>query len=385
MLHSMIQSMMKRIIQKKGYTDRYLIRKGRNCMNIGGEVEKRKYLPSAEVAMFCEQIALILKSGIPLYDGVEALSNNYKDSKYSHIFEEIYNTVRETGSLYQAVKKVAIFPVYMVNMINIGEQAGKLDTIMEGLADYYEAEDRIKSTIKNAVIYPSILVMMMAAVIAVLVIKVLPIFNQVFRQLGADLPSTSLVIMSFGTAVGKGVLIVIGLLLGLILILAFLLNTRYQTRVLYGLVRVLPFLERLSEKIAVQRFSSVISMLMESGFPIGEAMKLVPDIILNKKIKNKIHRCNEDMDNQVPIAKAMVDVELFDKIHNKMVQIGFMSGQLDKVMKKLSVIYEEETEIGINKMLSFIEPTLVAILSIVIGAILLAVMLPMISIMSSIG
>lgn len=354
-------------------------------MSRSGEVEKRRYLPSAEVAMFCEQIALILKSGIPLYDGVEALSNNYKDSKYSHIFEEIYDTVRETGSLYQAVKKVAIFPIYMVNMVNIGEQVGKLDPIMEGLADYYETEDRIKITIKNAVIYPSVLVMMMAAVIAVLVIKVLPIFNQVFRQLGADLPATSLIIMNFGTIVGKGVLIVIGLLLGLIMILIFLLNSRYQTKVLEGLVRILPFLERLSEKISIQRFSSVISMLMESGFPIGEAMKLVPDIILNKKVKNKIHRCNENMDNHVPIAKSIADVELYDKIHNKMIQIGFISGQLDKVMKKLSIIYEEEAEIGINKMISFIEPTLVAILSIVIGAILLAVMLPMISIMSSIG
>ena len=156
---------------------------------------KSSVLPADETAMFCTQIALVLKSGISLADGTEAIYSSCENGPGKKYFEEISTAVTQTGSLYEAVKQVGIFPSYMVEMTGIGERAGKLDDVMEALGLYYEREHNIKKSIKNAVLYPSVLLMMLAIVIAVLVIGVLPIFSNVFESLGIQPDSSAGIMM----------------------------------------------------------------------------------------------------------------------------------------------------------------------------------------------
>ena len=148
---------------------------------------RQKGLPAMEVSLFCQQTAMLLKSGIPLYDGMEVLYENYQGTEYKAIFEQLYKSVQQGEMLYESVKEAEIFPDYMVYMLQVGEKTGKLDEVLEMLGDYYEREDKIEASIRSAVVYPLALVTMMAVVVSVLVIKVLPIFTDVFQSLGLEL------------------------------------------------------------------------------------------------------------------------------------------------------------------------------------------------------
>lgn len=345
---------------------------------------KIKTLAAADISLFCAQVALILKSGIPLYDGISALCESGADDESRAVFRQIDETVKATGSLYEALKDVKIFPGYMVNMIHIGEKSGKLEDVMESLSRYYDSEDKLKKSIKSAVLYPAILLVMMVVVIAVLVVKVLPIFDQVFRTLGTE-ASPSATIMNIGIIAGQVALILV--LAVLVVVLAMFLYSRTKS----GSVRFAGFSSRffltrkLSEKIAAGRFASATAMMLSSGYDMDQALELIPDIIDNPVVVQKVERCKELLGEGTSFADAVVRAGIFSGVYAKMIGIGFQTGALDTVMRKLAAIYEDEIDDTVSKMVSVIEPTIVAVLSVIIGIILLAVMLPLMGIMSSIG
>ena len=344
---------------------------------------RKKYLPPDEIAMFCEQVALILKSGIPLHDGVEALCDNYKDTKYGDMFKQLDATVKETGSLGEAVAAVGIFPPYMVNTVKIGERAGTADAVMEALALYYAREGQMKRAVKNAITYPLVLIAMMALVIAVLVAKVLPIFTQVFANLGTNMSDSSVAIMNFGLAAGQTVLILVGAVIVIAAVMFILFKTTMHDKIMDFVCKIFPPVADIRAKTAAGRFASVMSMMVSSGFPLEEALRLIPAVLSDEMAKRKVAKCSEMMENGESFPAAVEACGIFAGIHNKMIRVGFMSGQMDNVMSKLAGIYEEEIDDSIRRMVSLIEPTLVAVLSVIIGAVLLAVMLPLASIMSS--
>ncbi len=150
---------------------------------------KKRALDSAELSSFCSQVALILSAGLPLYDGMETLAETTKGSEYADLYESASKAVTETGSLYQALQRDESWPTYLVEMVGIGEQTGQLEKVMNGLADYYAREDRIRSSIIGAVTYPLVLGVMLVLIIAIMLWKVLPVFQRVLNSMGAEPPS----------------------------------------------------------------------------------------------------------------------------------------------------------------------------------------------------
>ena len=150
------------------------------------------------------------------------------------------------------------------------------------------------------------------------------------------------------------------------------------------LSKVFPPVKRLADCLVAGRFSYNMAMMLESGYPLEQALPLIADVMDDPKGREKITRCEELMAQGKSFAEAITSVGMFDPLHNKMIQIGFLTGQTDSVMSKLAEIYQEQMDTDISRLVSMIEPSMVVILSVIIGAILLAVMLPMVSIMSSI-
>ncbi|WP_052446670.1 type II secretion system F family protein [Candidatus Soleaferrea massiliensis] len=349
------------------------------------ENEKTRTLPAGETALFCAQISLILKSGIPLYDGISTLCESGEDAKARKVFEQITHTVEKTASLYEAVKEAGVFPSYMVNMVRIGEKVGKLDDVMESLYQYYEREAKTKKSIKNAILYPTVLILMMAVVIAILVVQVMPIFTQVFQNLGAEMSAAGTMVMQFGLMAGRIALVLIALIVAVLLVLFIVSRTKSGSVKLERFSGWFPLTKKLSRKISSARFASVLAMMLSSGYHLEEALELAPGIVSDPATRDKIRECQELMDKGVSFPEALVRIKMFSGVYNKMIRVGFQAGQLDTVMNKLTDIYEEEVDDSISRLVSIIEPTMVAILSVVIGVILLSVMLPLAGIMSSIG
>ena len=345
----------------------------------------KKRIPADELSLLCEQLGMILSSGLPLHDGVEALCDNYKDTRYAEAFAQLNDTVLASGSLYLAVKEAGVFPDYMVEMTQIGEKTGELDSVMKQLAVYYQREAKIRRATTSAVSYPLVLVLMMAALIAVLVARVLPIFENVFRSMGLSMDSASNPLMAVGIGVGKAVLIAAGVAVLLVLAFVLIIRSGRASGAKNWLFHVIAPLSRLRQKMCASRFAAAMAMMLQSGYPLDESMELIAGMLGDPYISQKVQQCRQCMTEGTTFPEAVEKIGLFEKLHCRMIRVGFQAGKTDTVMFKLAAIYEEEMDDAIDRVVSVIEPSLVALMSIIIGAILLSVMLPLLSLMSGIA
>lgn len=337
-------------------------------------------LTAEELSMICEQLAMILRAGLPMHDGVEALCENEHGTRYESHFATLNTTVLETGSLYEGLKAAAIFPDYMMEMARIGERTGELDNVMAELSLYYEREARNRHAIHNAVVYPLLLIGMMAILIAVLLLQVFPIFEDVFRGLGVKTASS--LWMALGISVSRGALIVAGALIVLVLAALALLKSDTTGKVRRVLFHVLRPLARLERELFAGRFAATVAMMLRSGYPLDESLTLIESLFDDPTVRVKVKQCRTMMDEGAAFPDAVEKIGLFDKLHCRMLSVGFRSGQTDRVLGKLAQVYQEQSEDQISHLVSVIEPSLVALMSVIIGAILLSVMLPLLSIMN---
>lgn len=344
-----------------------------------GNKPRRTRLEADELSILCEQIALILRSGLPLHDGMEALCENYRQTRFAERFDALNQAVLATGSLYGGIVEAGIFPKYMSEMAHIGERTGELDTVMIGLSLYYQREAKIRRAIVNAVTYPLILVAIMAVLIAVLITRVLPIFEDVFRSMGIDAAANPW--MSTGVSVGKGVLLLAGVLIIFLLFTLLLMRIDRTGRVRALVYRRFTPLRRIGNQISAERFASVMAMMLKSGFPLDESLKLVSGVIGEEDVARKVDECRVQMESGLSFPDAVEKLGIFETLHCRMIRVGFYAGQTDSVLKKLAGIYEDEVDDAITHTVSIIEPTLVALMSVIIGAVLLSIMLPLLSLM----
>lgn len=351
-------------------------------------MKKKKFLSNGELSVFCEQMSMILKSGLTPAAGIELLLEDADNSGAREILKIILEKCNEGESFHDAIKAPGVFPLYAVNMIHIGNIAGTLDETFDALAYHYSREENIYESIKSAVTYPFLMICMMLVVIAVLIVKVLPIFRQVFQMLGTDLNSISLGLLSLGDTIRNYSYIFI-LLLFVGIVLFF-----YITRSGRGRRKAYTFLSRFFvtsgffAKLSAARFASGMATTLRAGLDTTESMELVYPLIQDGKIKDKIKQCQKLVEGDgesIPMSftNAVVETGIFSNLNAKLLSIGTATGSPEKVLKKIAENYDNEIDKELNRIISILEPSLVIILSIIVSLILLSVMLPLIGIMAS--
>ena len=346
---------------------------------------EQRPLSSNELSTFCAQISMILQAGISLQEGVSILMEDAAGQEGQAVYHAILSHLELGAPLHAALKETGCFPHYLVHMTEIGERSGKLEQVMHSLGAYYKREQAVASSIRSAVSYPLIMIGMMLLVIAVLIIKVLPIFDSVFAQLGGEMSPLSKALMSLGVAVGSYSW-VFAALFALAAIGFFALRQSASLRAkLERLASRMPLTKGLYAKIASGRFASAMSLMLSSGLDMDESLDMVYRLIDNEYLRHKLTLCRDFIAQGASLPEALSRAEIFSGIYARMVSVGFKTGAGDSVMQDLAERYEQETDAQIGKLISVLEPTLVAILSIVVGMILLSVMLPLLGIMSSIG
>lgn len=346
---------------------------------------KIKKLNSEELAYFCNQLVLVLKSGINLNDGLIMMLDDTKDPLSEKLLKQLSEAVSDQKSLYTALSETDAFSEYFISMVKIGEMSGHLEKVLEGLSVHYLREANLKSSVKSAVLHPVLLLIIMSAVVAVLLIKVLPIFKDVFMQISSQLGDTSSSAIEFASDIGKVVLIVVGVIILLIFALYFISFSQKGKKFLYSFFSKLFFFRNLTEKMSISRFSSAMYLLLSSGFDSSEALDLGSNVIDNPAVKSKITACQEKVKNREAFAIAICETELFPPLYSQMIRISYKSGMLDSVWGQISEKYDNDVNESLNNMVSFIEPLLVGALTVIIGVILVSVLLPLLTVMSSIG
>ena len=339
-------------------------------------------LTMSEKYMFCNQMAMILESGFSLNQGVTMVYEEMDDKNIKGVLQEVAKYLDEQVSFSEAIDLTKAFDDYMVNLVKVGETSGNLDDVMQSLSEYYARIDDITNKLKQALTYPIILIILMVVVVGIIVIKVLPIFKDVLNGLGSDLSSYANSFMEFGQIFSL-ICFAVLLVLVIVIIAGYLYQRVTHVNVLSNVVQKSFLTRKLSRALNKAQITYALSLFISSGYDLQEAMKFVPKLVDDKQLRANLEKCNEDLINGDSFVEVIKKYQIYQGMQLNMIQVGFKTGQVDIIMKQLSNSFQEEVSRAIDQFLNIIEPTIVTLLSLVVGIVLMSVMLPLISIMSS--
>lgn len=339
-------------------------------------------LTMSEKYMFCNQMAMILESGFSLNQGVTMVYEEMDDKNIKGVLQEVAKYLDEQVSFSEAIDLTKAFDDYMVNLVKVGETSGNLDDVMQSLSEYYARIDDITNKLKQALTYPIILIIMMVVVVGIIVFKVLPIFKDVLNGLGSDLSSYANSFMEFGQIFSL-ICFAVLLVLVIVIIAGYLYQRITHVNVLSSVVQKSFLKRKLSRALNKAQITYALSLFISSGYDLQEAMKFVPKLVDDKQLRANLEKCNEDLINGDSFVEVIKKYQIYQGMQLNMIQVGFKTGQVDIIMKQLSNSFQEEVSRAIDQFLNIIEPTIVTLLSLVVGIVLMSVMLPLISIMSS--
>lgn len=346
---------------------------------------KLKVFNNEEMMLFCDQMAMILQAGITPHEGLMDMLEDTSNKEGQEILQLMIDKCEIGASFYDAISGTGVFPKYALDMINIGEKSGNLEEVMRSLAFHYRREENIKQEIKNAVTYPFIIVLMMLVVILVLVVKVLPVFNQVFIQLGSRMTGFSSLMLGVGVNISNYSTLFIGIIILLIGIYMYMTVNPQGIAMRAKIFSRFPLTKGIYEKIAAGRFAAGMSLAMYAGLDMDEGMGMMEELVDNPVFLEKIQDCREISAEGKTFADALSMSEIFPAKYSRMISVGYKTGSTEKALEKVANIYEEEVDSMMSRIISILEPTLVIVLSVIVCLILLSVMLPLMAIMSGIG
>lgn len=347
--------------------------------------QKVRPLNNQEIANFCNQYSMLLKSGIAPTEAADILLSDTKDPSARIILNDIQKVLHTGERFHIAVSMSNAFPPYVISMIRIGEESGNLDEVLDSLANFYEKEDALAESFRSAIAYPMIMIMMIFVIILVLITKVMPIFSQVFAQLGTSMNSFSQTLLNIGNIMNNWAFLLILILAILCSFFIYTTQTRHGHQLLSRISEHIRPLRSLYQDIAVSRFANGMALAIASGLDTYTSLNLLKNIVENRIVAEKIDICKEQIKKGDSFPEALKTAEIFSHVYTRMVLVGFRSGSMDKVLLQIAGRYEQHVNRKISTTLSVLEPTLVIILSVIVGLILLSVILPLMGIMSSIG
>ena len=347
---------------------------------------KKKTLSNEYVSSFCLEMSLLLHAGIGTEDGLYLLSEDESDKKNKKMLTDMAELLSEGTPFSEAIRQSGRFPAYVGDMIETGEQSGRLEQSFQSLSSYYDRQMQLSNQIRSALLYPLILMILMLVIIVVLLVKVLPIFNQVYEQLGGTMSGTARMLLQLGNTIGDLMPVLCGIL-GVIAVVAIIVSCSSQIR-----GALLQFYKRIfgnhgiTRKLAEARFTSAMAMGMLSGLNTVEAFRTAMLFQgSNARTKKRFEKCLEMLEMGEPMADAFKQNEILEATYCRILDLGAKSGTSDTAMEEIARRMDDSVQAELERKVGKIEPTIVVITSLLVGVILIAVMLPLINIMSSIG
>ena len=339
-------------------------------------------LHNTELSEFCEQTALLLRSGASPLECVSLIRDDLGDAGLKEALAPACGGLEMGMPLFESLERTGLFPSYFLRMVQIGENSGRTDEVLASLADYYRREEEISQSVRRAVTYPLVMILLMLGVVLVLVIKVLPIFNDVLSQLGTGLTRFSRGLMDFGQAVSSWAAVLLALAGVLLLAGLFLFRSARGRALRTKLASKLVFTRGVSEKVAAGRFAFVMSVALSSGLDTDRSLEFAAGVTEDPRIRGRIEACRTSVAAGESFPRALSECGVFPGVYARMASAAFRAGSLDSAMHTISDRCQEEADQKIDRAVSLVEPTLVAVLSVLVGAILLSVILPLMGVMS---
>lgn len=339
-------------------------------------------LNNRELFQFCEQFSIILRSGMSAIEGLAILNDDSQTERGKEILTFLYKDMEESGSLAHAMEQSGAFPASAAAYVRTGEETGCLDEVMKGLSAFYAKEIQITDQIQSAVAYPLVMLGMMTAVIVILLVKVLPVFRQVFRQLGLEMSGISGALLGIGETLSHystAFLVLLAAMIGFILFLV--LHPKGQ-ELIRKIVCRFPGTKEIPVNLDYSRLCQCISLGIRSGLSPELCVELAGAVVTQTEIREKLASIQKQLAEGYGFTEAITESGLFKAMELRLISLGFQAGASDEVMEKLAEQYEEKSTDSVSHIVSILEPTIVIVLSILVGLVLLSVMMPLLGLLS---
>lgn len=335
-------------------------------------------ISAKDIAIFSRQIATMMKSGVPLVQSFEIIAGGQQNPRMKEMLEDIKTNIESGSTLHEALAKhPAQFDELYQNLVRAGEGAGVLDTVLDTVATYKENTEALKAKIKKALLYPMIVIAVALLVSAVLLIFVVPQFQQVFKNFGADLPAFTQMLVDASEFMIAYWWLVLGILVGGIVALIQARKRSFAVaRFLDRLLLKLPVVGQILHNSAIARFARTLATTFKAGVPLVEAMETVAGATGNIVYTEAVNRIRQDVSVGYQLNIAMRQVNLFPHMVVQMTAIGEESGALDTMLFKIAEFYEREVNDAVDSLSSMLEPFVMVIIGVLVGSMVIGMYLP---------
>lgn len=347
---------------------------------------KDKKLDHQTIAIFTRQLALVLDSDLPVQSGLEVIQSKSKNIQLIQMIDDVQGQLKEGYGLSESLLKYEhLLTPFVTNMIQLGEKSGALVGVLNQIADTLEKEIEMKSKVRAALTYPIVLSILMLGVIVLLVVKVFPTFSDILESLGGEMPFFTEVMMSVSNFFSHNIWIILGVLLILFFTYGFYKNTEKGRLNIDQMKFHTPIHKDIVAAVIGTKFSRNLAILIRSGFSFSISMNMLKPIMNNTYMETLLDQAAQKLKDGAQMSEVIQDFNIFPGVMIRLFSVAEQTGHMDKMLEKIALEMENEADARLHNISSVIEPLLIIILSVLIGAILVSVILPIINILNAIG
>ena len=348
------------------------IKKQAQAFKKGGKVK------AEDIAVFSRQLATMLAAGIPLVQAFEIVGNGNDKPAMQKLILDIKADVEGGTSLHEALGKHPLhFDDLYVNLVEAGEQAGALETLLDKIATYKEKTEALKKKVKKALFYPAAVMVVAVVVTVILLIFVIPQFESLFKGFGADLPAFTQFVINMSRALqDNGIYVGVVIAAGFYAFFYFHKRSRKMREQLDRIMLKFPIIGPILYKSAIARFARTLSTMFAAGVPLVEALESVAGACGNIVFEDAVMKMRDEVATGQRLQRAMENTGLFPNMVIQMIAVGEEAGALDAMSGKVATFYEAEVDNAVDSMSSLLEPLIMAILGVLVGGLVIAMYLP---------
>ncbi|RLK57062.1 type IV pilus assembly protein PilC [Stenotrophomonas rhizophila] len=340
-----------------------------------------------DIAFFSRQMAIMMKSGVPIVSALEIIGSGHKNPRMRKLVESIRTDIEGGSSLHEAISRHPVqFDELYRNLVRAGEGAGVLETVLDTIASYKENIEALKGKIKKALFYPTMVVVVALLVSSILLIWVVPQFEDVFRGFGAELPAFTQMIVAMSRFMVSWWWLILAVSVGSVIgfIFAYKRSPKMQ-HTMDRLILKVPVIGQIMNNSAIARFARTTAVTFKAGVPLVEALGIVAGATGNKVYEEAVLRMRDDVSVGYPVNMAMKQVNIFPHMVVQMTGIGEEAGALDTMLFKVAEYYEQEVNNAVDALSSLLEPMIMVFIGTIVGGMVIGMYLPIFKLGAVVG
>ena len=330
-----------------------------------------------DVMIFTRQFSTMIDAGLPLVQSLKVLGDQIENPTFKNAVRDINNSVQSGSTLSDSMRKYPkMFDELYCNLVAAGEAAGILDSILKRLAEYIEASEKLKRKVKSAMAYPSVVLLVALGVIVVMLVFVIPVFEEVFAGLGSALPPLTQVIVDLSKLLREhAVMVIIGVVV-VIFIFMKMSKTQRGKLIIDTVGLKLPVFGDMLRKVAVAKFSRTLATMLQAGVPIISSLDIVASTAGNKVVEQAIIESRMAIAEGRSLTDPLLESGVFPAMVTQMIAVGEEAGALDAMLTKVADFYDDEVDAAVDALTSLIEPLLIVFLGVTVGTVVIAMYMP---------